>query len=133
MKWHCFEPIDLKDYVDPEHPTLGLDNLLQTLENRNKAPSDNLSMVILFWGIKQHDKPSVNELNNSDILACACFFMGAGMLFGAIYILFAGEVEISVTFPLILFLLCLGVPLALHGYRKLTIAKRIPPRGKNGP
>ncbi|MEM7358485.1 MAG: PP2C family serine/threonine-protein phosphatase [Pseudomonadota bacterium] len=64
--WHCFEPIDLKDYVDPEHPTLGLDNLLQTLENRNKAPSDNLSMVILFWGIKQHDKPTVNELRNND-------------------------------------------------------------------
>lgn len=66
--WHCFEPIDLKDYVDPEHPTLGLDNLLQTLENRNKAPSDNLSMVILFWGIKQHDKPSVNALNNNDTI-----------------------------------------------------------------
>ena len=64
--WHCFEPIDLKDYVDPEHPTLGLDNLLQTLENRNKAPSDNLSMVILFWGIKQHDKPTVNELRDND-------------------------------------------------------------------
>lgn len=59
--WHSFQPDDLTDYIDPEHPTLGLDNLLQTLENRNKAPSDNLSIVLLFWGIKQLDKPSVNE------------------------------------------------------------------------
>jgi len=66
--WHCFEPIDLKDYIDPEHPTLGLDSLLQKLENRNKAPSDNLSMVILFWGIKQHDKPSVNETGETDTI-----------------------------------------------------------------
>jgi len=34
---------------------------LQSLENRNKAPSDNLSVVVLFWGIKQLDKPSVND------------------------------------------------------------------------
>lgn len=59
--WASFEPIDLRDYIDPEHPTLGLDSLLQTLENRNKAPSDNLSMVVLFWGIEQLDKPSINE------------------------------------------------------------------------
>ncbi len=65
--WASFEPIDLKDYVDPEHPTLGLDSLLQTLENRNKAPSDNLSMVILFWGIKQLDKPTVDDEGTLDV------------------------------------------------------------------
>lgn len=59
--WHSFKPEDLTDYIDPEHPSLGLDNLLQTLENRNKAPSDNLSIVLLFWGVKQLDKPSINE------------------------------------------------------------------------
>lgn len=61
--WHSFKPVDLRDYIDPEHPTLGLDNLLQTLEGRNKMPSDNLSMVLLFYGIKQQDSPFVNELN----------------------------------------------------------------------
>ena len=61
--WHCFEADDLYDYVDPEHPSLGVDTLLQELENRNKAPSDNLSVVILFWGIKQLDKPTPNKLN----------------------------------------------------------------------
>ena len=61
--WHCFEADDLYDYVDPEHPSLGVDTLLQELENRNKAPSDNLSVVILFWGVKQLDKPTPNKLN----------------------------------------------------------------------
>ena len=51
--WANFTPDDLLEYVDPEHPSLGLDNLLQTLEGRNKAPSDNLSVVLLYWGIKQ--------------------------------------------------------------------------------
>ena len=66
--WANFEPVDLKDYIDPEHPTLGLDSLLQTLENRNKAPSDNLSMVVLFWGTKQHDKPSVDSVRTNDVI-----------------------------------------------------------------
>jgi len=66
--WHSFHPDDLSDYVDPQHPSLGLDNLLQTLENRNKAPSDNLSIVVLFWGIKQLDKPSVNEYEEPDTI-----------------------------------------------------------------
>ena len=65
--WASFDPIDLKDYVDPEHPTLGLDSLLQTLENRNKAPSDNLSIVILFWGIKQLDKQYSNDEGSLDV------------------------------------------------------------------
>ncbi|MFT5135694.1 MAG: serine/threonine protein phosphatase PrpC [Arenicella sp.] len=56
--WHSFKTSDLLDYVDPKHPTLGLDTLLQTLENRNKAPSDNLSMVILYWGVEQLDRPA---------------------------------------------------------------------------
>ncbi len=59
--WACFKPEDLRDYVDAEHPTLGLDSLLQALEKRNKTPSDNLSMVLMFWGITQLDKPSINE------------------------------------------------------------------------
>ena len=66
--WACFKPEDLKDYIDPEHPTLGLDNLLQELENRNKTPSDNLSMVILYWGITQHDKPSVTDVDSPDTI-----------------------------------------------------------------
>ena len=66
--WANFEPVDLKDYIDPEHPTLGLDSLLQNLENRNKAPSDNLSMVVLFWGIKQRDTPSVDTVKKSEII-----------------------------------------------------------------
>lgn len=66
--WACFKPEDLKGYIDPEHPTLGLDNLLQELENRNKTPSDNLSMVILYWGIAQHDKPSVTDAESSDTI-----------------------------------------------------------------
>ena len=56
--WHNFKTADLHDYIDPMHPTLGLDTLLQTLENRNKAPSDNLSMVVLYWGIEQFDRPA---------------------------------------------------------------------------
>jgi serine/threonine protein phosphatase PrpC len=56
--WHSFKTSDLHDYVDPKHPTWGLDTLLQTLENRNKAPSDNLSMVILYLGVEQLDRPS---------------------------------------------------------------------------
>jgi serine/threonine protein phosphatase PrpC len=59
--WSQFKPDDLNDYVDPEHPSLGLDSLLQALENRNKAPSDNLSCVVLFWGVKQLDTPSFSD------------------------------------------------------------------------
>lgn len=59
--WHSFQPDDLREYVDPEHPTLGLDSLLQKLEHRNKSPSDNLSMVILFWGVEQKDKSVIND------------------------------------------------------------------------
>ncbi len=59
--WAQFKPDDLNDYVDPEHPSLGLDSLLQALENRNKAPSDNLSCVVLFWGVKQLDTPSFSD------------------------------------------------------------------------
>lgn len=66
--WHCFHPDDLVAYVDPQHPSLGLDSLLQTLENRNKAPSDNLSVVVLFWGVKQLDKPSVNEYEEPETI-----------------------------------------------------------------
>ena len=64
--WASFEADDLSEYVDPEHPSLGIDNLLQELENRNKAPSDNLSIVLLFWGIKQLDNPALNEFNEFD-------------------------------------------------------------------
>lgn len=56
--WANLKTTDIKDYIDSAHPTMGLDSLLQTLENRNKAPSDNLSVVILFWGIAQLDRPS---------------------------------------------------------------------------
>jgi serine/threonine protein phosphatase PrpC len=59
--WAKFTPDDLSEYIDAQHPSLGLDSLLQSLENRNKAPSDNLSVVVLFWGVKQLDKPSLNE------------------------------------------------------------------------
>ncbi len=59
--WACFNPDDLSDYVDPQHPSLGLDSLLQALENRNKAPSDNLSVVVLFWGVKQLDNPDLTD------------------------------------------------------------------------
>lgn len=61
--WASFKPTDLDDYVDPQHPSLGLDSLLQTLENRNKAPSDNLSIVILFWGVKQLESPNFDEFH----------------------------------------------------------------------
>lgn len=54
--WHSFKSADLTEYVDPEHPQFGVDNLLQTLESRNKMPSDNLSMVLMFWGQKQLDR-----------------------------------------------------------------------------
>lgn len=66
--WHCFTADDLKDYVDPKHPSLGLDNMLQTLENRNKAPSDNLSMVIFFWDVKQYDHPEINEFREANTI-----------------------------------------------------------------
>lgn len=66
--WHSFKPEDLNDYVDPEHPSLGLDSLLQTLENRNKAPSDNLSVVVLFWGVKQLDDPDFDEFEEPDTI-----------------------------------------------------------------
>ncbi|MFT6097553.1 MAG: serine/threonine protein phosphatase PrpC [Arenicella sp.] len=59
--WAQFKPDDLIEYVDPQHPSLGLDSLLQALENRNKAPSDNLSCVVLFWGVKQLDTPSISD------------------------------------------------------------------------
>ncbi len=64
--WHSFKPDDIDEYIDNEHPTLGLDNLLQTLENRNKAPSDNLSMTLLFWGVRQLDKPSATYYEETD-------------------------------------------------------------------
>jgi len=59
--WHSFEPKDLDDYVDPQHPALGLDSLLQKLEHRNKSPSDNLSMILLFWGVEQLESPMFDE------------------------------------------------------------------------
>lgn len=59
--WAKFTTDDLSEYVDAQHPSLGLDSLLQSLENRNKAPSDNLSVVVLFWGVKQLDKASINN------------------------------------------------------------------------
>ncbi len=59
--WAQFTPDDLHEYVDPQHPSLGLDSLLQALENRNKAPSDNLSCVVLFWGVKQLDSPTFSD------------------------------------------------------------------------
>lgn len=64
--WHSFKPQDLDEYIDEEHPTLGLDNLLQTLENRNKAPSDNLSMVLFYWDVRQLDNPSATAYAESD-------------------------------------------------------------------
>ena len=64
--WASFKPNDLEEYIDPEHPTLGLDNLLQTLENRNKAPSDNLSITMLYWGVRQLDNPSATMYEESD-------------------------------------------------------------------
>jgi len=51
----------LTEYIDPEHPSLGLDNLLQSLEGRNKAPSDNLSVILLYWGIKQLDSREFDD------------------------------------------------------------------------
>lgn len=63
--WANFKPQDLIDYVDPQYPSLGVDNLLQKLEDKNKAPSDNLSLVVLFWGIKQLDSPNVDDVNQS--------------------------------------------------------------------
>lgn len=59
--WAMLKPDDIREYVDSEHPSLGLGNLLQELENRNKTPSDNLSIVILFWGVKQLDYPNITE------------------------------------------------------------------------
>ena len=67
--WANFTPEDLTDYVDPQHPSLGLDSLLQTLENRNKPPSDNLSVVVLFWGVKQLDNPALNEFEEGDTVS----------------------------------------------------------------
>ena len=66
--WAAFKAEDLADYVDPEHPSLGLDSLLQKLENRNKAPSDNLSVVICFWGVKQLDKPTFDDFEEPDTI-----------------------------------------------------------------
>ena len=59
--WANFTPDDLAEYVDAEHPTLGLDNLLQCLEGRNKAPSDNLSVVLFYWGVKQLDSREFDD------------------------------------------------------------------------
>ena len=59
--WANFTPDDLTEYIDPEHPSLGLDNLLQSLEGRNKAPSDNLSVILLYWGIKQLDSREFDD------------------------------------------------------------------------
>lgn len=67
--WANFNPEDLIEYVDPEHPNLGLDNLLQRLEGRNKAPSDNLSVVLFYWGIKQLDNPDINDHENVATIA----------------------------------------------------------------
>jgi len=66
--WATFKPDDLFEYVDAEHPTLGLDSLLQELERRNKVPSDNLSIVVCFWGVRQLDIPSVNEYETTDTI-----------------------------------------------------------------
>jgi hypothetical protein len=66
--WAAFKPEDLADYVDPEHPSLGLDSLLQTLENRNKAPSDNLSVVVCFWGVKQLDNTTFDNFDEPDTI-----------------------------------------------------------------
>ena len=64
--WHTLQLDDLRDYVDPQHPTLGLNSLLQKLEHKNKAPSDNLSMVVFFWGIKQLDKAAANDFDEEN-------------------------------------------------------------------
>lgn len=66
--WHTFQPEDLTDHVDPQHPALGLDGLLQTLEKRNKVPSDNLSVVVLFWGVTQLDDIAVNDFDEPNTL-----------------------------------------------------------------
>ena len=66
--WATFRVDDLFEYVDSEHPTLGLDNMLQELERRNKVPSDNLSVVVCFWGVRQLDKPSINEYETTDTI-----------------------------------------------------------------
>lgn len=66
--WASFKTNDLFEYVDSEHPTLGLDSLLQELERRNKVPSDNLSIVVCFWGVRQLDIPSVNEFEATDTI-----------------------------------------------------------------
>ena len=63
--WAMFKHQDLRDYIDAQHPSLGLDNLLKELETRNKTPSDNLSMVILFWGVEQLDKPNITGKKSS--------------------------------------------------------------------
>lgn len=59
--WASFQPEFLSEYIDPEHPTLGIESLMQMLEAKNSAPSDNLSIVLLHWGIKQLDKPVINQ------------------------------------------------------------------------
>ncbi|MCH2190119.1 MAG: serine/threonine-protein phosphatase [Gammaproteobacteria bacterium] len=66
--WACFEPNDLTEYVDPVHPSLGLNSLLQSLENRNKPPSDNLSIVVLFWGVTPLEDRTLNEFDEPDTL-----------------------------------------------------------------
>ncbi|NND82186.1 MAG: serine/threonine-protein phosphatase [Gammaproteobacteria bacterium] len=66
--WASFGADDLRDYIDPQHPSLGLENLLQTLENRNKAPSDNLSMVVFFWGVEQQETPEFNDFREEDTI-----------------------------------------------------------------
>ena len=66
--WANFDPNDLSEYVDPEHPSLGLDNLLQCLEQRNKAPSDNLSIVVLFWGVTPIENRPLNDFEEPNTL-----------------------------------------------------------------
>lgn len=66
--WANFDPEDLNDYVDPQHPSLGLNGLLQALENRNKPPSDNLSVVIMYWGVRQLDNPALNDFEEPDTI-----------------------------------------------------------------
>ena len=64
--WYALTAEAIGDYIDPESPSLGLSGLLQYLEQKNKAPSDNLSIVIIFWGITQFDNPSFNDLSEND-------------------------------------------------------------------
>lgn len=59
--WSAFKPDDLLDSIDPNQPGLGLGSLLQKLAHRNEIPSDNLSIVVLFWNVKQLDNPNFDS------------------------------------------------------------------------